>query len=90
MWGATLEAVTSGDAFDMDAGESYDTENTATTAVGGTAGYMTQSTITLTNNDSSSAGDYLRIRIRRVGSSGSDTATGDAYFLTAELRDSAA
>jgi hypothetical protein len=90
VWGATVQAVTDGDAFDLDAGESYDTENTATTAVPGTVGYLKQSSITLTNNDSSAAADYLRIRIRRVGSNGSDTATGDAYFLTAELRDSAA
>jgi hypothetical protein len=90
VWGATVQAITDGDTFDLDAGESYDTENTVTTAVPGTAGYLKQSSITLTNNDSSAAADYLRIRIRRVGSNGSDTATGDAYFLTAELRDSAA
>lgn len=89
VWGATVEAVTAGDAYDIDAGESFDTENTVTSTVAGTAGYLVQATITLTNNDSSAAGDLLRLRIRRLGTNGSDTATGDAYLISAELRDSA-
>lgn len=89
VWGASVEAVTDGDATDLDAGESLDTENTATDTVPGTAGYLGQASITLTTQDSAAAGDLMRIRIRRVGSSGSDTATGDAYFLGAELQDAA-
>ncbi len=89
VWGAAVEAVTSGDTVDLDTTESLDTENTATSAVPGTAGYLKQESITLTNQDSAAVADYMRIRIRRVGSNGSDTATGDAQFLGAELRDAA-
>lgn len=88
-WGASVEAVTDGDSTDLDAGESLDTENTVDVTVPGTAGFIDQASITLTSNDSVAAGDYVRIRIRRVGSNGADTATGDAYFLGAELRDNA-
>lgn len=88
IWDATVEAITSGDATDTDAGESLDTANTsAADAVPATAGYVKQVSIACTNGDSAAAADYVRIRIRRVGSSGSDTATGDALFYGAELRD---
>lgn len=88
IWDVAVEAVASGDATDLDAGESLDTANTsAADAVPGTAGYLKQVTVTLTTHDSSVANDMIRLRIRRVGSSGSDTATGDAYLLVAEVRD---
>src|SRR6185436_20053948 len=77
-WGASVEAVTDGDSTDLDAGESVDTENTTDVTVPGTAGFIDQASITLTNQDSVAAGDYVRIRVRRVGSNGADTATGDA------------
>lgn len=90
VWDAAVEAVTSGDSTDLDAGESLDSVNTASAdTVPGTAGFMKQVSITLTNGDSAAAADLVRIRVRRVGSSGSDTATGDALFLGAELRDAA-
>lgn len=89
VWGAAVEAVTSGDTVDLDTTESLDTENTVTDAVPGTAGYLKQVSITLTNQDSAAVADYMRVRIRRLGSNGSDTATGDALFLGAELRDAA-
>jgi len=88
-WGGSVEAITDGDSTDLDAGESIDTENTADVTVPGTAGFIDQASITLTNQDSVAAGDYIRIRIRRVGSNGADTATGDALMLGAELRDAA-
>lgn len=88
VWDVTVEAISDGDTLDTDTSESLDTANTATAAtVPGTAGYIDQVSVTLTNGDSAATADYLRIRIRRVGSSGSDTATGDALFLLAELRD---
>jgi hypothetical protein len=92
VWDATLEAITSGDGSpDTDSAESLDTANaSAATAVPGTAGLLSQLSITLTNNDSIAAGDYCRLRIRRTGSSGSDTATGDALVFAVELRDDGA
>lgn len=81
----TIEAVTSGDALDLDAATSYDSVNTGTdAAVPGTAGYMEQISFTLTNLDSSAAGDLVRIKLSRDIS---DTAAGDAYVFAVEIRD---
>lgn len=90
IWDATFEAITAADALDTDTSEGLDTANTsAASAVQGTAGFTSQVSITCTNDDGAVAADYLRIRIRRVGSNGSDTATGDALFYCAEVRDAA-
>jgi hypothetical protein len=91
IWDVAVECITDGDALDTDASESLDTANASSaTAVPGTAGYIDQISITLTNNDSVTAGDMVRFRLRRNGSSGSDTATGDAIFLRLEIRDDGA
>lgn len=85
-----LEAITSGDATDTDATTSFDTVNTGTdAAVPGTAGYMEQISITLTNADSIAAGDLVRISVARAVANAADTATGDCYVFAVELRDSA-
>lgn len=82
------EAVTDGDATDLDATTSFDTTNTGTAAsVPGTAGHIDQVSITLTNGDSGAAADYLRISVTRATANGTDTATGDLYLLMVELRD---
>lgn len=89
---AQVEAVSDGDATDLDSTTSFDTvNNSASTTVPGTAGYIDQITITLTNADSVAAGDYLRIAVNRDanGSAIADTATGDLYILMVELRDAA-
>lgn len=89
---AQIEAVSDGDATDLDNTTSFDTaNNSASTTVPGTAGYIDQITITLTNADSVAAADYLRIALNRDanGSAVADTATGDLYVLACELRDSA-
>lgn len=85
-----VEAVTSGDATDLDATTSFDTvNNSASTTVPGTAGYIGQISITLTNQDSIAAADYVRISINRDadGSAITDSATGDCYVLAVEIRD---
>jgi len=83
-----IEALTDGDSMDTDTSESLDTTNTsAATAVPGTAGNIKQISVTLTNNDSIAAGDYYRLRFRRVGSNGSDSAAGDMALIELELRD---
>jgi hypothetical protein len=89
---AQLEAVSDGDTTDLDAGTSFDTvNNSASTTVPGTAGYIDQISITMTNADSIAAGDYARLSVNRDadGSAITDSATGDAHILSVELRDAA-
>lgn len=89
---AQIEAITDGDATDTDATTSFDSvNNSASTTVPGTAGHIKQISITMTNADSIAAADYCRLSINRDadGSAVTDSATGDAYLLCAELRDAA-
>lgn len=87
---AAVEAVTAGDATDLDSTTSFDTANSsATTAVPATAGYLAQMSITLTNKDSIAVGDYFRVSLNRDADNASDTATGDLLVLAVELRDGA-
>jgi hypothetical protein len=87
---AQVEAVTDGDATDLDSTTSFDTANSsAATAVPGTAGYIDVISITLTNKDSIAAGDLYRISLDRDAANGSDTASGDLLVLAVELRDAA-
>lgn len=87
---AGIEALTSGDTVDTDSATSYDTTNTATdAAVPGTAGYMEQIDITLTNADSIAAADLVRLYVRRAPANGTDTATGDLLVHAVEFRDAA-
>lgn len=86
--GVALEAITDGDATDTDSASSFATVNTsAATTVPGTAGYIDQITVTLTNDDSIAAGDQCRMSFARDIS---DSASGDIQVLSVELRDSAA
>lgn len=89
---AQIEAITAGDATDTDATTSFDTvNNSASTTVPGTAGYIGQISITMTNADSLAIADYFRLSINRDadGSAITDSATGDMYLLAAEFRDAA-
>lgn len=87
---AAFEAVSDGDATDLDATTSFDTVNTGTETVPGTAGYMSQISVTMTNNDSIAAADYVRLSLSRDADDGTnDTATGDCYVLAVEVRDDA-
>lgn len=84
-----VEAISDGDSIDMDSSTSFDTANSANETVPGTAGFPSQLTVTLTNNDSSAAGDYIRFSLARDTADGNDTATGDCYVFVAEVRDGA-
>lgn len=86
-----LEAVSDGDATDLDAGTSFATVNSSgAVTVPATAGYIDQVSVTLTNNDSIAAGDYFRLSVSRDSDDATnDTAAADLYCLAAELRDSA-
>lgn len=86
----SLEAVSDGDALDLDAAESFDAVNGGSVAaVPGTAGYIDQISITLTNADAIAAGDYFRLRLARDVADAADTASGDCEVLAVELRDAA-
>ncbi len=87
---AAIEAVTAGDATDLDATTSFDTvNNSASTTVPGTAGFLGQISITLTNQDSIAQGDLCRLQLNRDadGSAITDSATGDCQVLAVELKD---
>jgi hypothetical protein len=86
-----LEAVSDGDATDLDAGNSFAIVNASGPAtVPATAGYIDQVSVTLTNNDSIAGGDYFRLSVSRDSDDATnDTAAGDLYALCCELRDSA-
>lgn len=85
-----IEALTTGDATDTDAATSFDSVNTGTDAgVPGTAGYMEQISITLTNADSMAAADLVRVSLARAVANATDTATGDCYVFAIEIRDAA-
>lgn len=87
-----VEAITAADATDTDSTTSFDAvNNSASTTVPGTAGYIDQISITLTNADSLAAADYFRLSLNRDadGSAITDSATGDAYVFAVELRDGA-
>lgn len=87
---AALEAITDGDSTDTDAASSFDTDNdTGDVTVPGTAGFIDQLSLTLTNNDSVAAGDLCRLRLTRLTPSGT-AASGDMEILAVELRDNGA
>jgi len=89
---AQIEAITDGDSVDTDSATSFDAvNNSASTTVPATAGFIDQITITLTNADSIAVADYFRLSLSRDadGSAVADTATGDLFVLGVELRDAA-
>jgi hypothetical protein len=88
---AAVEAITPGDAVDMDSASTFDTANSAGDTVPGTGQNPDVMSITLTNLDSAAAGDLFRFRFNRDadGTSGTDDATGDMRVISIELRDAA-
>ncbi len=80
VWDVRLAAVTTGDATDVDA-KAFGSANTATGTAPATAGYLLDTSITLTNADSVAAGDFVVVRLARAAADGSDTATGDAEVV---------
>lgn len=88
VWDVAIEAVTPDtDTLDMEASSSFDTVNSVTAAVPGTAGNPSDASVTLTNNDSVAAGDSFRIAIRRDTDNASDAAAGDAMLYAVEISD---
>jgi hypothetical protein len=84
VWDVRISATTPGDTTDIDA-QDFAAANTATTTVPATAGYLAETSVTLTNADSLAAGDLVIVRVARAAADGSDTATGDAELLVVGL-----
>jgi hypothetical protein len=80
-----LAAVSDGDSTDVDA-KAFGSANTSSaTAVPGTAGYMDDIALALTNADSVAAGDWVTAYLARDAANGSDTATGDMEVIGVAL-----
>lgn len=79
-----LAAVTPGDAADVDA-KAFGAANTTTDTVPGTAGHMKEISLTMTNADSLTAGDFVVVYLARDGAAGGDTAAGDMEVLSVAL-----
>lgn len=80
MWEVAIAAVTPGDAGSIEA-ESFGTAvNGTSTCLATTAKRLTSQTYTLTSGglDSLAGGDYVCLRVSRLGGDGGDTMTGDA------------
>lgn len=84
VWDVRVSATTPADSQDVDA-QDFASANTATTTVPGTAGYLAETSITLTNADSVAAGDFVVVRVARAAADGADTATGDAELVAVSL-----
>lgn len=84
--GGSISAITPNtDSQDIET-DALATENTVTDSHIGTTGQRVHlATITISNLDSIAANDLIHLRIRRVGSSGSDTMANDAHLLMAVL-----
>lgn len=82
VFGASISAITPNtDTQDVET-DGLATENTVTDSHLGTTGQRVHlATITVSNLDSIAANDLVHLRIRRLGSNGSDTMTGDACIL---------
>lgn len=82
-----VAAVTSGDSEDVDA-VAFGSTNSAGDTVPGTAGYLGDFSITLTNADSVAAGDFVVVRLNRDadGTTGTDDATGDCEVVSVQLQ----
>lgn len=79
-----LAAITPGDSTDGDA-KAFGSANTATDTVAGTAGYVKEISLTLTNADSVAAGDLVYVYLARLGADAADTATGDMEVVSVVL-----
>lgn len=81
VWGASLACITANtDTQDVES-KALATENTVTDSHLGTTGQrLHMATVTVSNLDSIAAGDAAWLRVRRLGSNGSDTMAGDALL----------
>lgn len=86
VWTAAIAAITPDtDTQDVET-KAFATSNTVTDShLGTTAQRIMRASITISNLDSIAAADIVWLKVQRTGSSGSDTMTGDACLLEANL-----
>lgn len=86
VWGCAIAAITpDADAQDVET-KSLAAENTSVDSHLGTVGQrLHRATVSVSNLDSLAADDWVVMRIRRLGSSASDTMTGDAIMTLATV-----
>jgi hypothetical protein len=80
-----IGCMTSGDAQSVES-KTLATATTATDAVNGTAKGPKTTAVTISNLDSITNGDFVALRVGRVGSNGSDTMSGDAIIFGVEIQ----
>lgn len=89
MWKAGIERLEAG-GTDLDA-DSFATLQAATAAAAnGTSGALTYTTVTISsgaNMDSLAVGESFRLKVERDAANASDTMTGDAQLLAAEIKE---
>ncbi|MEV8638085.1 hypothetical protein AB0395_41180 [Streptosporangium sp. NPDC051023] len=85
-WEAAIACITpDSDSQDAET-KSFATAQTVDDTHLGTTGQRVHvCSVTISNLDSAAAGDIVWLRLSRIGSNGSDTMTGDAIWLEAEL-----
>jgi len=86
VWGAQLAAITPNtDTQDVET-DTLQTQATFTDGHLGTTGQrLHRCTVTITSLDSLAADDHVWVKITRVGSSGSDTMSGDAILINVQI-----
>lgn len=83
MWGVSVACITPvTDAQDKKT-KTFGTEATQTGAASSPAHRQFKTSITVTSLDSITSGDQITIKIRRIGTDGSDNMAGDANFVRA-------
>jgi hypothetical protein len=86
VWGAAIAAITpSTDTQNVET-DAFATETTVTGGASGSAQALVNHSITISNLDSVAANDVVFLRVRRIGSNGSDTMSGDAILVAVELQ----
>ena len=84
VFGVALGAITSGDPTNIET-KALGTEATTAVAAESVAQAMSHITIQITSIDSIADGDFVFVRLRRLGTNGSDTMAGDAIVVALEL-----
>lgn len=79
-----IAAITPGDATDGDA-KAFAAANATTQTVAGTAGFVKEIALTMTNADSMAAGDHVSVYLARLGADAADTAAGDMEVISVAL-----
>lgn len=80
-----IGCITSGDTTSVEA-KTLATATTATDAVNSNAKGMKTTAVTISNLDSITNGDFVALRVGRVGSNGSDTMANDLVIIGVELQ----